>query len=153
MTLVTLRNLNTLDLVLGQDWQDIRDNFAHLAELPGEYQVVTDTYSGASSGWQYLDETNLNFTLETTAGFLVLFYGAELTGSDPSEYARLGLRVNTTGPLQITRRYGAPASQISCISRAFYYPVAAGDTQVRLMFNCADADLDIINPYIGAFVI
>lgn len=153
MPITTLRDLNTLDVVLGQDWQDIRDNFAHLAELPAAYQIVEDTYTGASSGWAFLDETNLDFTLETTAGFLMLFYGCELSGCDPASLVRMGLRVNTTGPVQLTRRYGSAADEITQISRTFYYPVAPGDVRVRLMFNCADADLEITNPYIGAIVI
>jgi hypothetical protein len=153
MSFISLRNLIAGNIVLGDDWQDIKNNFDYLNALPDFYQPITDEYLGASTGWDWLDNPALNFNIEAGGGPVLFFFGGILTGSDPANLAEISMKIGAAYPIQPCKRLGQVAAAYTDLSRCFTYPLNAGAYACGLLFKTTDANLEIINPYVGAWAL
>lgn len=150
MTFVTLRDLDTDDTVLGQDWQDLRVNFEYLKSPPLIFANSPTLYLLSGESWQDTDPTNLKFILSTDGGPVFVSFGCFVNGNYSVNTLRLRVLIGGVDPFVYGRSSVYSDTEHENVGLAFPWLLAAGDHEFSFQHHVTDGTARIWYPYITA---
>ena len=150
MSFVTLSDLNTGDTVLGADWQDLKNNFEYLKSPPLNFKEGnwSNVVSGAS--WQDIDDENLNFTLSTDGGPVLVSWGCYIQGLDSLGEISIRLVISGDVPAVYGRARVNPSTDYESMGYTVPWVLAAGDHLIRLQCYLYTGSVRVTYPILAA---
>lgn len=150
MSFVTLRDLDTDDTVIGQDWQDLRDNFEYIKTPPQNFLIQVGPYTVSGASWQDTDPTNLKFTLSVDGGPVVVYFGCYVTGVPSTNTMTLRVLIGGVDPGVYGRSSIYYAADHANIAHAFPWVLEPGDHEIALQHYVSTGSTKINYAYVAA---
>lgn len=149
MTFVTLRDLNTDDTVLGQDWQDVRDNFEFLKVSNYQYGYVAGAIAATGASWQWTHDIVLKFVFSSLGTLATVYCGGLAQGY--GAYKDIYFRLMVGGVAHEVEVWPRMAQQWNRQSWGFSYPfpLLAGDHEIGLQHYVTVGPVELRHLYLA----